>query len=224
MCSPAVIRFARAALTESDVRGRSVLEIGALDVNGSVRPVVESLHPASYTGIDIQAGPGVDVVCDATEVLARFGRESFDVVISTEVLEHVRDWRTVVRNFKLALKPNGVLLVTTRSVGVDFHRHPFDFWRFDKADFEFIFADLVIEDLESDPDDPGILLKARKPAVFTERDLSGYRLYSILRRKRIADVRPHDLLLFHLRYRLVRLFLDCLPRSRRRAVRERLLR
>ena len=53
MCSPAVIRFARAALTESDVRGRSVLEIGALDVNGSVRPVVESLHPASYTGIDI---------------------------------------------------------------------------------------------------------------------------------------------------------------------------
>ena len=166
----------------------------------------------------------MDIVCDATEVLTRFGRESFDVVISTEVLEHVRDWRTVVRNFKLAVKPNGVLLVTTRSVGVDFHRHPFDFWRFDKADFEFIFADLMIEDLESDPDDPGILLKARKPAVFAERDLSGYRLYSILRKKHIADARPQDLLLFQIRYRLVRLFLDCLPRSRRRAVRERLLR
>lgn len=190
MCSPAVIRFARVALEESDVRGRSVLEIGSLDVNGSVRPVVESLHPASYTGVDIQTGPGVDIVCDATKVLDRFGKESFDVVISTEVLEHVREWRTVVRNFKLAVKPNGVLLVTTRSVGVDFHRHPFDFWRFDTADFDVIFSDL----------------------------------YSILRQKRIADVRPQDLLLFHLRYRLVRLFLDCLPRSRRRVVRERLLR
>ncbi len=224
MCSPSVVRFAKTALTESDVRGRTVLEVGSLDVNGSVRPVVEALRPASYTGVDIQSGPGVDVVCDAAEIVTRFGRESFDVVISTELLEHVRDWRTVVRNLKLAVKPGGLLLLTTRSPGVDFHRHPFDFWRYEKADFEFIFSDLVMEELQPDPDDPGICLKARKPTQFSERDLSGYPLYSILRRKRISDVRPNDLLLFHLRYRLVRLWLDLLPKPARRAARERLLR
>jgi len=224
MCSPSVLRFAATALKEPDVRGRTVLEVGSLDVNGTVKPILEALHPASYTGIDLQAGPGVDVVCDATEILARFGRETFDIVISTEVLEHVRDWRTVVRNLKLALKSGGVLLVTTRSPGVDFHRHPFDFWRYDRSDFEHIFSDLIIEELQVDPDDPGVFLKARRPVLFSERDLSGYRLYSILRRKRIADVRPGDLLLFHARYRLVRLLLDLLPKSARRVVRETLLR
>ena len=181
MCSPSVVRFAEAALKESDVRGRAVLEVGALDVNGTVRPVVQALHPASYIGVDLQAGPGVDVVCDATGVLTRFGEQSFDIVISTEVLEHVRDWRTVVRNLKLALKPGGLLLLTTRSPGVDFHRHPFDFWRYDKSDFEFIFSDLIIEELQLDPDDPGLFLKARRPTPFSERDLSSHQLYSILR-------------------------------------------
>ncbi len=224
MCTPGVLRFANAVLKESDVRGKSVLEVGSLDVNGTVRPIVQALHPASYIGVDLQAGPGVDVVCDATEILARFGTASFDAVISTELLEHVRDWRTVIRNFKLAVKPGGLLLLTTRSPGVDFHRHPFDFWRYDMADFTFMFSDFLIEELQPDPDDPGIFLKARRPAPFWERDLSGYPLYSILRRKRIPDVRLRDLLIFQVRYRMIRLLLDMLPRSMRRSVRERLLR
>lgn len=224
MCSPAVIEFARSVLTESEVEGKRVIEVGALDVNGSVRPIIESYRPAVYVGIDIQMGPGVDVICDASGILAHFGAESFDILISTEVLEHVRDWREAVHNFKHAVKPAGILLVTTRSFGVDFHRHPFDFWRYERPDFGMIFSDFIIEELQADPQDPGIFLKAKKPAPFIERDLSGYRLYSILRRKRIVGVTAVDLVRFQLRYRLIRLLLDLLPKRARRPIRERLLR
>ena len=100
-------------MTASMVEGRDVVEVGAYDVNGSVRPHIESLGPASYLGLDIEEGPGVDRVLDARDLLAELGRGSADVVISTEMIEHVRDWPVVVRNLKGLLRPGGHLLVTT---------------------------------------------------------------------------------------------------------------
>src|SRR5688572_13157998 len=110
MCTPACIEFVRANLRREDVRGRDVIEVGALNVNGSVRALAWALGPSSYIGVDLQAGPGVGEICDATELVARFGPEAFDLLISTEVLEHVRDWRAVISQFKRVLKPGGLLL------------------------------------------------------------------------------------------------------------------
>ena len=107
MCNAQCIDFVASVLTAGDVAGRDVLEVGALDVNGTVRPVVEALGPASYIGVDLEHGPGVDEVLPAEDLLDRFGPGAFDVVISTELLEHVRDWRLVVRNLKLGAPPRG---------------------------------------------------------------------------------------------------------------------
>jgi hypothetical protein len=65
MCNTLCLEFIEKALSEEDVKGKNVLEVGSFDVNGSPRAYVESMLPSSYVGIDIAPGPGVDEVCDA---------------------------------------------------------------------------------------------------------------------------------------------------------------
>ncbi|HBB65910.1 MAG: methyltransferase type 11 [Elusimicrobia bacterium GWA2_62_23] len=188
MCNANCIIFGATNLSEAEVRGKKVVELGSRDVNGSLRRVVELLKPSEYVGLDMEAGPGVDMVCGAEEAAAKLGAESFDVVISTEMLEHVRDWRRVISNVKRLCRPGGIILLTTRSVGAEYHSYPSDFWRYDPGDMEFIFSDCEIKKLERDSPEAGVFLKAVKPAGFREKDLSGYGLYSIIEQKRILEV------------------------------------
>jgi len=76
MCHKGCLEFARIALKEEDVRGKSVIEVGSLDVNGTLRSIIAPLGPARYVGVDLEAGPGVDVVCDATQLLHTFDFDS----------------------------------------------------------------------------------------------------------------------------------------------------
>jgi len=176
------------------VKDKRVLEIGAIDVNGNLRPLVTSLGPNEYIGVDIEAGKGVDVVCRAEDIIDRFGRESFDLVISTEMLEHVRDWRLVVSNIKNICRPGSVILLTTRSRGFKYHGFPYDFWRFELDDMKTIFSDFEIQALQSDPEMPGVMLKARKTVgpSYKERDLNAIALHSVVTNKRMKELRDAD--------------------------------
>lgn len=170
-----VLDFARSALTADDVRGRRVLEAGSMDVNGSVRPYVESLGPASYTGTDMRPGPGVDLVADAADLPAEFRldgyRIRFGVVISTEMLEHAEDWQAAMRGMISVLAPGGVLVLTTRSAGFPLHGYPDDHNRFSVDAMGEILkaAGLDVERLEADPQagHPGVFARARKPQGWT---------------------------------------------------------
>ena len=192
MCSPACIDFATSQLRPEEITGKRVIEVGSLDVNGSLRSWIEQFKPAAYVGVDLTLGPGVDEVCDAGNLVHRFGTEAFDLVISTEMLEHVRDWRGVVSNLKNLLAPGGILLVTTRSAGFGYHGFPNDFWRFGVDDFARIFADIDVQSLAADPDDPGVFLKAARPAGFTECALDDMSLFSILKSRRCVDIGDVD--------------------------------
>ncbi|UCD83292.1 MAG: methyltransferase domain-containing protein [Deltaproteobacteria bacterium] len=207
MCNKACIDFGRTYLKEEDVKGKSVIEVGSFDLNGSLRPIVEAFHPISYIGVDLQMGPGVDQICDAHDILDRFGYGTFDLLISTELLEHVRDWRKVISNFKHILKTNGVLIITTRSKGFYYHDYPTDFWRYEISDMQTIFSDFIIEVTEKDPIEPGIFIKARKPNPFTENEITNYQLYSILKDKHAKTITQADIYLFKLRS-VIRQFLS----------------
>lgn len=184
--------FAALNIKTDDIRDKRVIEVGSYDVNGSLRPLVEALEPSSYVGVDIMDGPGVDVVCDAGELLSRFSESSFDFVISTEMIEHVKNWRWAIHNLKNICKAGGGILITTRSSGFFYHGHPDDYWRYETEDFEYIFQDFTIENLDKDPQF-GVMIKARKPHDFTETNLQDYRLYSIIAGKRIKDFEDIDL-------------------------------
>jgi len=165
---PSVTDFAADALQPEDVTGMVVVEAGSFDVNGSLRPLVEAHRPACYIGTDMRPGPGVDVVCPAGDLPAKFGDSCAGLVISTEMLEHAEHWQDAMAGMIGILAPGGVLLLTTRSEGFGYHDHPGDFWRFSVAAMRFILgaAGLHIARCEPDPQkgSPGVFAKAAKPA------------------------------------------------------------
>jgi SAM-dependent methyltransferase len=169
-----VMDFVRRSVQGADVAGRHVLEVGSLDVNGSVRSILSDLSPAEYMGVDVAPGKGVDQVLSVSRLTQAFGEDSFDVVLSTEMLEHVQDWQWAVGQMKRVTRPGGLLVVTTRSPGFHHHGYPHDFWRFTEKDFATIFSDMESVRVQSDQSEPGVFVAARKPANFTECSLQGY--------------------------------------------------
>lgn len=85
-----------------------VLEVGSLDINGSVRPLFGAAE--RYWGLDLVAGPGVDEVADAAHWSP--GDDRYDVVVCCEVLEHAPAWEAVLGTCWGALEPGGTLLMT----------------------------------------------------------------------------------------------------------------
>src|SRR6266480_4576929 len=189
VCNAACILFGFRSISASEVAGKRVLEVGSADRNGSLRPIIESYHPREYVGIDVEQGPGVDRVAEAGQIAHLFGEESFDLVVSTETLEHIRDWRGAVSNIKRVCKRGGVVLLTTRSIGFPYHAYPHDFWRYDPDDLRTIFSDMEVVTLERDSEiTPGVFAKIRKPADFRENDLSSHELYSIVAGRRVRQL------------------------------------
>jgi len=146
-----------------------------------------------------QAGPGVDELLDVCNLVEKYGACSFDVLLSTEVIEHVRDWRRAIWNMKTVLRPGGWLLLTTRSPGFRIHDYPHDYWRFEKGDIPSILRDFTIGRLEEDPIAPGVFLLAQRNTAQEALDLSYHRLYSVARCKRIRNLSSLDILLYHIR-------------------------
>ena len=202
MCNAACIEFGRTHLTRDEVLNKKVIEVGSLDLNGSLRTDVENLGAASYLGVDVVRGPGVDEICDINELHSRYGAESFDVVLSTEVLEHVRNWHHAVSNLKRILRPNGILLLTTRSQGFPYHGYPHDFWRYEVDDIRTILSDLSIEAIRTDPLSRGVFVKARKIAGFSERNLDTVDLYSIVTHRRCREVTEFEIFVCRCKYNL----------------------
>lgn len=89
-----------------------VLEIGSLDINGSVRSEFLS---ANYIGVDVGVGPGVDLVGEGQ--LLDFSTGSFDVVISCECLEHNPFWVETVSNMFRMVRPGGLVIVSCATTG-----------------------------------------------------------------------------------------------------------
>ncbi|MBI3813157.1 MAG: hypothetical protein HY279_01640 [Nitrospinae bacterium] len=69
MCDKDCIDFGKKYLKEEDIRGKEVIEVGSIDINGSLRYAIEIFKPAKYIGVDIQKGHGVDQICDAQELI-----------------------------------------------------------------------------------------------------------------------------------------------------------
>lgn len=108
-------------------RPLAAVDIGSYDVNGSYRSLFDSPH-WRYTGVDLERGPGVDVVLDSPYRLP-FATGSVDVVLSGQAFEHIEHfWMTWLEMIRV-LKPGGHIFLIAPSRGPE-HRYPQDCWRF----------------------------------------------------------------------------------------------
>lgn len=89
----------------------SVIEIGSRNINGSAR---EHFPHASWIGLDIRPGEGVDIVTDAEFYEPE---ATVDLVICCEVFEHTDRWRQMIGAASRWLNPGGRLLVTCAGPG-----------------------------------------------------------------------------------------------------------
>ena len=172
MCHESVIEFGRKLVKEreDDFVNKTMLEIGSYNVNGTLqddfRPIAKK-----YTGVDIEAGPGVDTVIKESAKLSEVLTKA-QIVICTEMLEHAKDWREAIHAIK-NLATEGII-VTTRSPGFPYHAYSEDYWRYTKEDFAHIFSDMDIILLEDDTYYAGVFIYAKKPKDFNEIDLTNY--------------------------------------------------
>lgn len=90
-----------------------ILEFGSLDINGSVRSVLQHMS-LEYVGVDVQSGPGVDVTGNA----ATFDSPArFDVIVCAEVFEHTPAWREIIVNSHRLLRDGGIFIATMAGEG-----------------------------------------------------------------------------------------------------------
>lgn len=87
----------------------TILDIGGQDVNGTVHDYFKQGDGVSVTTLDLE---NADIIADARTWVPD---DQYDVVIATEVFEHVQDWRAVLQTMHRALHPGGVLLATCAS-------------------------------------------------------------------------------------------------------------
>jgi SAM-dependent methyltransferase len=106
----------------------------AIDVGCGRQPFRHTLEAAGYAyrGLDAVAYPDVppDFVQPIDQPLGPEPRQEapFDLVLCTEVLEHVGDWAVAFANLRDLTAPGGRVILTCPHVFM-LHEEPFDFWR-----------------------------------------------------------------------------------------------
>lgn len=100
-----------------------------LDVGCGRKPYAGWLSSATtHVGIDIQSAEGIDLIVDLNGVWP-IQSASFDVILCTQVLEHVRNMDGVMEEMLRVLKPGGILILTVPFCYNE-HGTPGDYRRF----------------------------------------------------------------------------------------------
>jgi len=93
--------------------GASVLDVGSGDINGNNSKYFGKC--ASYVGCDVVPGQNVHVVSPCHQLTYPPG--SFDVIISTECLEHDMYYKESLIKMTELLRPGGIMIITCATTG-----------------------------------------------------------------------------------------------------------
>jgi SAM-dependent methyltransferase len=107
--------------------GKTVVDIGGQNVNGSLRSSFES-RGMKYICVDMVEHPSVDLIVPPGEKLP-FEDGSVDLIVSTSCFEHDPCFWMTFREMCRIIKKDGYIYVNAPSSG-HYHNFPGDNWRF----------------------------------------------------------------------------------------------
>jgi SAM-dependent methyltransferase len=128
--------------------------IRVLDVGSGSNPGVVSYRDLfqapdfEYVGLDLEAGPNVEIVPSDPFCWSGIADESFDLVISGQTFEHNPYFWITAAEIARVLVPGGLTAVIAPSAG-KVHRFPYDCWRFYPDSWAAISAYVGLELTES---------------------------------------------------------------------------
>jgi len=125
-----------------------ILDAGSYNVNGTYKLLFENPN-WQYFGLDMEAGPNVDIVV---------GRdyewnieEEYDVVISGQTLEHVKNTHKFMEAICKAVKPGGLICIiaptVNNSTSIKEHKYPIDCWRILPDGMKFLLEEICQLDI-----------------------------------------------------------------------------
>lgn len=100
-----------------------VLDVGSQNINGCLRPLFED-----YFGVDLAPGRNVDLVLKDQHHWPELAINYFDVVVSSQVMEHVRNPFKWMAALARHVRPGGLVYVCTPN-SHQYHPYPIDCWR-----------------------------------------------------------------------------------------------
>ena len=128
-----------------------------VDIGCGTKPYEPLFIPyiSRYFGVDWHAtsdahygsATRADLFADCTDT--KLAGESFDTLLSTQVMEHIYDTRAYLLECKRLLKPGGVGIFTIPLVW-ETHAEPYDYFRFTRFSLERLFQEhgFIIEQME----------------------------------------------------------------------------
>ncbi len=131
-----ILRFVRCEALPLMRPGLKVLDAGSgrlkeQTLRGEILATGAELHT-----LDFCAGEGVDFVGDVSDM--PFEADTYDIVLSTQVLEHVQDPARVCAEMARVLKPGGHLFLTTPQSS-PIHNEPWNYFNFTHYGLSLLF-------------------------------------------------------------------------------------
>jgi hypothetical protein len=189
----------------------SILEIGSRQMFGQESYAdFRSLFSGSpYLGIDLIDGQGVDYVCDFSALINVDQFINYDIIICTEVLEHIKDLDRFCHNLEKCISRN-TLLVLTVPFFVEIHGSPCDYWRFSQEGLHEILSFIQIEVMPIGlPRTPltYVCLGRNKQTIFENSDIQ--QIFTLYRHLIRSQLRYYSFINFS--GRVYRMILSCMP-------------
>jgi Methyltransferase domain len=127
-----------------------------LDVGGRGKPYAEYFHDRVvwHFVVDIEPGASVDLVGDAR--FLPVADRSIDVVLCTQVIEHIPEPIPVLQEILRVLRPGGTLILSVPAIFPQ-HGSPGDYWRYMPQGLAWLLRDFDKVDIQAETGTVGSL-------------------------------------------------------------------